>query len=429
MKKWLGVLFAFTLLMGVLAACGPNDESEEGSKDSDANTTEDTTKDTEKPEKLIVWEDQDKGPALEDAAAKFEEEYGIKIEYVEYNITEIEENLALDGNTENAPDVVTLPHDRIGSAVVKGYLSPLEVGDDVLSQYTKSSVDSMNYEGKLYGLPKAVETPVFIYNKDLLPEVPESMDKVYDLSKEATGDDNYGFLAIWDDFYHSHGIFSGFGGYVFGDGNDVSDIGLNNEQSVEALEYIQKWYEEGLFPSGIIGEKSNDQMNGLFKEGKAFAVQNGPWAFKDYQDAGINIGIAPMPKLSNGEPVGTFMGVKGWFVTNFSQNQEWAQKFVEFVSNEENAKTRFELTGEIPPLASLLDDEQWVSENEGAAAVMAQSKDAIAMPSIPEMAEVWDPMATAVQAVATGKEEPKEALDTAVELIKQNIEMNHGGAN
>src|SRR5699024_6909764 len=180
---------------------------------------------------------------------------------------------------------------------------------------------------------------------------------------------------------------------------------------VEALEYIEKWYDEGLFPSGIIGETSNDQMNSLFKEGNTMAVQNGPWAFSDYKDAGIDIGIAPMPKLPNGEPVGTYMGVKGWFVTSFSENNEWAQKFVEFISNEENAKTRYELTGEIPPLVSLLEDEEWVSENEGATAVMEQSKDAIAMPSIPEMAEVWDPIATAIQTVATEKAEPKEALE------------------
>src|SRR5699024_7090235 len=133
--------------------------------------------------------------------------------------------------------------------------------------------------------------------------------------------------------------------------------------------------------------------------------------------------------LPNGEPVGTFMGVKGWHVTSFTDNPEWAQKFVEFVANEENAKTRYDLTGEIPPLVSLLEDEQWVSENEGAAAVMEQSKDAVAMPSIPEMAEVWDPVATAVQTVATGKSDPEEALETAVQLIKDNIEMNHGGAN
>ena len=33
------------------------------------------------------------------------------------------------------------------------------------------------YDGKLYGLPKATETPVFIYNKELMREAPETMDE------------------------------------------------------------------------------------------------------------------------------------------------------------------------------------------------------------------------------------------------------------
>lgn len=431
MKRWVGLIVAFMLVAGIIAACGPDDDVDEVSTDSNGtvNGNLENVEEAEKPEKLIVWEDQDKGVALEDAAAKFEEEYGIEIEFREYNITEMQENMTLDGNTENAPDVVTMSHDGVGPSVVKGYIAPLDVSDEILSQFTESSIEALEYEGQLFALPKAIETTVFIYNKDLLPEVPETMDEVYELSKEAVDNGDYGFLAIWDDFYHSHGVFHGFGGYVFGDGDDVSDIGLDNEAAVEAMEYINQWYEEGLFPRGIIGETSNDQMNGLFKEGKAFAVQNGPWSFADYKEAGIDIGIAPMPKLPNGEPIGTYMGVKGWFVTNFTEHHEWAQKFVEFITNEENAKVRYELTEEIPPLVSLLEDESWVSENEGAAAVMKQSEDAIAMPSIPEMAEVWEPMASAVQTVVTGKSKPNAALETAVQLIKDNIEINHGGSD
>jgi arabinogalactan oligomer / maltooligosaccharide transport system substrate-binding protein len=425
MKKALSIFMMFVLLLGVLAACGPKDEEETNDNTSDAGT-----EDAAKPEKLIVWEDTDKSVALEDAAKKFEEEHGIKIEIKELNITEMQENLALDGNTENAPDVITMSHDGVGPAVVKGYIKELEVSDDVLAQYTESSVDALKYEGKLYGLPKATETPVFIYNKDLLPEVPETMDELFDISKGATKDGNYGFLAIWDDFYHAHGIFAGFGGYVFGEKDgapDPTDIGLNNDAAVEAGEYINKWYAEGLFPSGIIGEKSNDNMNGLFKEGKAIAVQNGPWAFKDYADAGINYGVAKLPTLPNGEPVKTFMGVKGWFVTNFSENADWAQKFVELITNEENAQKRFELTSEIPPLKTLMEDPDFVKNNEGAAAVMAQSENAIAMPSIPELAEVWDPIKNAVQTIVTGKSEVKPALDEAVKTINQQIEANHSG--
>lgn len=47
------------------------------------------------------------------------------------------------------------------------------------------------------------------------------------------------------------------------------------------------------------------------------------------------------------------------------------------------------------------------------------------MPNIPEMAEVWGPAASALQTLATGKAEPKAAMDDAVKTIKTNIETNH----
>lgn len=66
-----------------------------------------------------------------------------------------------------------------------------------------------------------------------------------------------------------------------------------------------------------------------------------------------------------------------------------------------------------------------IADNEGAKAVALQSQYAIPMPNIPEMAEVWGPAASALQTLATGKAEPKAAMDDAVKTIKTNIETNH----
>ena len=131
-----------------------------------------------------------------------------------------------------------------------------------------------------------------------------------------------------------------------------------------------------------------------------------------------------MPKLPNGEPMKTFMGVKGWHVSGYSKNKEWAQKFVEFITEDENAKYRFEQTQEVPTNEGLINDSA-IAENEGAKAVAEQSKYAVPMPNIPEMGEVWDPMAKSLQTVVTGKQEPKAALDAAVKQIEDNIKANH----
>nr|WP_263323344.1 extracellular solute-binding protein [Neobacillus sp. Marseille-Q6967] len=418
MRKALSMFMLVVLILGVLSACGPKREETTGT--TDAGKTEETAK----PEKLVVWEDKDKSGWLEKVAADFEKEHGIKIEVKEVEMaTKMRDQLRLDGPAGTGPDIVTLPHDQIGQVATEGLIAELSVDKEVTDRFSESSIDAQTYDGKLYGLPKSSETPILIYNKDLMTEAPKTMDDLYAFSKDFTKGENYGFLALWDNFYFAHGIIGGMGGYVFknnGGALDAEDIGLNNEGAVEGTQYIQKWYTEGLFPAGIIGENGGSALDGLFQEGKVAAVMNGPWAFQPYKDAGINIGMAVLPTLPNGEHVKTFMGVKGYHVSAFSENQEYATKFLEFITNDENSKYRFEQTAEVPTNVALLDDPA-IKDNEGAKAVAEQSQYAVPMPNIPEMGQVWDPMAKSLQTVVTGKSEPKAALDSAVEQIKANI--------
>ncbi|MCL6570666.1 MAG: extracellular solute-binding protein [Bacillus sp. (in: Bacteria)] len=415
MKKSIAIFMMFVLILGVLGACGPK-RDDTSSKDTGKEETK------AKPDKLVVWEDKDKSGWLEKVAADFEKENGVKIEIKEVEMaTKMRDQLRLDGPAGTGPDIVTLPHDQIGQVVTEGLLAELKVDSKVTDSFSKPSIDAQSYDGKLYGLPKSSETPVFVYNKDLMTEAPKTMDDLYTFSKDFTKGDKFGFLALWDNFYFANGIISGMGGYVFNNNNDPTDIGLNNEGAVKGTEYIQQWYTEGLFPKGIIGENGGSAMDGLFTEGKAASVMNGPWSFEPYTKAGINIGITALPTLPNGDHVKTFMGVKGWHVSAYSKNQEWATKFLEFITNDENSKYRFEQTAEVPTNNALLDDPA-IKENEGAMAVAEQSQYAVPMPNIPEMGQVWDPMAKSLQTVVTGKAKPKAALDSAVEQIKAGIQ-------
>ncbi|WP_349410203.1 extracellular solute-binding protein [Pseudalkalibacillus sp. SCS-8] len=421
LKKFLNVSLTAGLAVSMLAACGPQDDGEGSSEKKEPS---------DKPEELVVWEDKEKGVALEPAIKSFEEKYGIKVTFRELGMAdEIREQLPLDAPAGTGPDVLTLPHDQIGSMATQGLLAPLDVDQKVIDTFTESSIQAQTFEGELYGLPKATETPVFIYNKALMDKAPETFDELYTFSKDFTKGGNYGFLALWDNFYFANAIMAANGGYVFDrtdEGLDASNIGLNNEGAVDGAEYIQKWYEEGLFPKGIVGENGGAAMDGLFNEGKVASVMNGPWAFKGMKDAGIEIGVAPLPELPNGEYPQTFIGVKGWHVSAYSENKEWATKLVEWLTNAENAKIRYEKTGEIPPVNSLIED-PIIADNEGAKAVAVQSQRGTPMPNIPQMGQVWEPMANALQLIVTGKQEPKPALEDATKTIKQQIEATGAG--
>ena len=95
--------------------------------------------------------------------------------------------------------------------MVQGLISEIKPGADYLAGFTKPAVDAQTYEGKLYGLPKAVETIVMVYNKDLLPKAPESFDELIKASQTLRGENKYGLLAKFDEIYYSYGVVAAMG--------------------------------------------------------------------------------------------------------------------------------------------------------------------------------------------------------------------------
>ncbi|MDM5115805.1 extracellular solute-binding protein [Aeromonas salmonicida] len=377
---------------------------------------------------LLVWEDIKKSNGIEDAIKAFEAQYKVKVKIQEMPYAQQIEKLRLDGPAGIGPDVLVIPHDQVGGAVVQGLLSELKVDAKYMDSFTKPAVDAQTYEGKLYGIPKAVETIVLVYNKDILPKAPETFDDLIKVSKEQRAANKYGLLAKFDEIYYSYGVVAGMGGYIFGQNTNgslnVNDIGLANQGTIDAVTFLKSFYADGLFPAGIVGETGANAIDSLFTEKKAAAVITGPWAFKPYQDAGVNYGVAPLPTLPNGEHMRSFLGVKGYSVSTYSIQKELAQQFIEFINQPEYAKIRFEKTGEIPPVKSLIDDPV-IKGDEKARAVAIQAGYAVPMPSVPEMQEVWTPSNSALQLSVTGKQDVKAALNGAVKTINMQIEANH----
>lgn len=421
-KKYAGILSSIALTFS-LAACGPQDsgESDQGSKKASGTEGYD----------LLVWEDIEKSGGIKDAVAQFEKDHDVKVKVVEKAYAQQIEDLRMDGPAGTGPDVLTMPGDQIGTAVTEGLIKELQVEEKIQSIYTESAMQSQKVDNKVYGLPKAVETTILYYNKDLVSddELPQTLEGWYDFSKKKADGKNFGFLALFDQIYYAQSIISGYGGYIFSkDANGTyapSDVGLSNEGAVEGAKYIQKFYKEKLFPAGIVGEKGINVLESLFTEGKAAAIISGPWNIDPFTKAGVDFGVMKLPELPNGKNMSSFIGVKSYNVSGYSKNAELAQDLVVYLANEENSKKRYEVTKEVPAVQALAADPA-VTESEAAQAVAEQSQFAEPTPNIPEMNEVWIPADSALQTIATGKAEPQKALEQAVKTIEGQIQAKHG---
>lgn len=374
---------------------------------------------------LNVWEDIKKSVGIQDAVKDFEQKYDVKVNVQEMPYAQQLEKLRLDGPAGIGPDVLVIPNDQLGGAVVQGLLAPLNLDKEKVDTFTPASINAFRLDNTLYGVPKAVETLVLIYNKDLIDKPLQSLPEWLDYSKKQREQNKYGLLAKFDQIYYSWGAIGPMGGYLFGKndkgGFNPKDIGLNKPGAVEAVTFLKKFYSEGVFPSGILGDNGLNAIDSLFTEKKAAAVINGPWAFQPYEAAGVNYGVVPLPNLPDGKPMSSFLGVKGYVVSTWSKDKQLAQQFLEFINQPQYVKTRYIATREIPAQKAMIDDPM-IKNDEKASAVAVQAARATAMPGIPEMGEVWGPANAALELSLTGKQEPQAALDAATKQIHMQVE-------
>ena len=413
--KQLGLGLISLGILGGLAACGNGNSSAEGEADEGKT--------------LTVSVDSGYKDYINEIKNTFEKENDVKIKLVEKDMFDQLESLALDGPAGKGPDVMMAAYDRIGALGQQGHLAEVKLGNE--SAYDETDKAQVTYDGKIYGEPAVIETLVLYYNKDLVDTAPATFKDLENLSKdsrfafESEAGKNTGFLAKWTDFYYSYGLIAGHGGYVFGDdGTNPSDIGLNNAGAVEGISYATDWF-KNVWPKGMQDIKSaGDFASQQFMSNKTAAIIDGPWQAQTYKENNINYGVAKIPTLNNGQPYQPFGGGKGWVVSNYAKNKDLSQKWLDYVTNQENQEKFFEMVNEIPANQQARETAK-AKNDELTTAVIEQYETAQAMPNIPEMGEVWTGAENLMFDAASGSKTPKESADEAVKTISEAIEQKY----
>lgn len=437
MKKW----FVMSLIVAlfIVSACGgankggntegtgnatnaPANNTAEGSTNEGAAEAEDIT--PEEGASLLVWESKEERPFVEAIAKEFTEKYGIEVRFEEVGAADQVTKLTTDGPAGLGADVVVFPHDNLGRAVTAGLVLPNDFYEEKSkSENSEIAVNAVTYDGMLYGYPRSIETYALFYNKALIKEAPKTFEEIVEFAKTFNDVPNNKYALMWEvgNFYFNYPFIST-GGYVYGDnGQNKDDIGLNTEGAISGVTYYGS-LKESILPLNS-GDITYDIKKGLFTGGTLAMDINGPWTIADYKNAGIDFGVAPLPSI-NGQPASSFSGVKAWYVNQFSKYPQAARLFASFASTKAAQLKDFELTGAIPANIEATNDPS-VQSNEIVKGFVAQFNQSTPMPSIPEMGNVWSPIAAAFADVWNSGKDAKEALDNAVQQIK---DANNGAA-
>jgi arabinogalactan oligomer / maltooligosaccharide transport system substrate-binding protein len=113
-----------------------------------------------------------------------------------------------------------------------------------------------------------------------------------------------------------------------------------------------------------------------------------------------------------------FVGVQGFMVSSFGQNQLLARSFLnEYIAEDEAMMSIYEAGLRSPawmPIREDIDDEDIVAFGESAS--MGQP-----MPAIPEMSAVWEALNDAITLIYQQQQDPEAAFNDAAQSIRNRI--------
>ncbi|GBF76901.1 maltose ABC transporter substrate-binding protein [Paenibacillus sp. 598K] len=386
-----------------------------------AGNSEDEELAPESGAKLVVWEAKEQLEYMQALAADFEAEYGVPVTIEELAGGEQGGRLATDGPSKLAADVLTLPHDQIGQAVTAGLLLPNDVfEEETRESMVEAAVMASSYDGVLYGYPKSVETYGMFYNKDLMPEAPQSWDEVIAFAKDFNDPGHNKYTIMWEFVgYYTYPFIGSYGGYIFGDNNtNPADIGLNKEGTVEGFTFLRSLRE--ILPMNA-GDVTYDVKTQLFQEGKLALNIDGPWSVAAFKDK-VNFGVAPLPRTADGQPSQSFSGIKSYYVNSYSAYPIAARLFANFASNKENQLKNFEMTGAIPTNIEA-GEAPAIQEDPITSGFFEQFTNSTPMPSISQINSVWEPLKAAFISVwDDANVEVQQLLDQTVKTIQADID-------
>ncbi|MCH1626145.1 sugar ABC transporter substrate-binding protein [Ferdinandcohnia quinoae] len=436
MQRFLKLSFLALLVFSVLVACSkpgastePKDEGKKEGEKTPPAQEETVAIEPEEGASLIMWDNADgEMEWAQYVAEEFTKKYDIPVEVQEVSHVDAAGKLETDGPAGLGADVFHAPHDHVGNMVSSGLILENMFPDEYKENFMEAAINGTSYtedgESTLYGYPIAIETYALYYNKDLVEKPATTFEELFaqakEFQKDSTDKDRkFGLMMEVGNYYYAHAFLGGYGGYIFGsDNTDPSDVGLNNEGAVKAGEFMRKYRNE-LLP--LKNEDiTADIISSFFNNNQLLYRISGPWDITNHKDAGINFGVAPLPKLDNGEVPTSFSGIKGYYVNAYSKYPKAATLLAQFATSEEMLAKRFEITGQIPPHKALLENDA-LKADEYAMAFLEQAQSAVPMPNIPEMQTVWDPMGKAFVSIWNEEVDVKEILDAAAQQVKDAV--------
>jgi arabinogalactan oligomer/maltooligosaccharide transport system permease protein len=384
------------------------------------------------PNRIVIWHQMrvDERVILQEQMKRFMELHpGIRLEAIYKETEELRSGFIVAAIAGQGPDLVYGPSDQVGPFQVMNIIKPLE------DLFPKEWLDSFNpkalvwYKNHLYQVAdKLGNHLMLVYNKKLLPTPPQTDEELISMGEALTGGaagggsvDRYGLVWNYTEPYFFIPFMTGFGGWIMDENGNPT---LDNPGVVGGLKFIKDLRDRYKI---IPKEADYNIADALFKDGKAGMIINGDWSWSGYRKAGIDIGIAPLPKItSTGLWCAPMVSPKGYSInSNVPEGKlPLVLEVLAFLLSPENQLETTKILNTMPTRKSLYDD-PFIKDDEILRNSAIQIERGRPMPVVPELRAIWDAMRPSYQAVLGGVKTPEQAAkDMQALALRKILEMN-----
>ena len=402
-KKFLSAVLVAAMVAS-LAGCG---EKEDAAKTeaveapgSDVAVAENATEEvsngaTEEEEitcTLTVWgpaEDQDvtKGNWLPTMCDQFLAEHPnwhITFEYGTCQEGEAKKNVTQD--VQGAADVYMFANDNITDLITNNALAELggKALESVKSTNNQTVIDSVTYDGAVYGFPFTTNTWYMYYDKSVYTEDDiKSLDTMISKGKVAFPLSNSWYLASF---------FLANGGSMFGDNQMDEEAGIDfgGIKGAAVTHYLVNLVANPNFSNDVDGAG----LAGL-ADGTINAIFSGSWDAKAVEEVlGENMGVATLPTINiDGKEcqLKSFAGSKAIGVNPTCENQQVAIALAQYLASADAQLAHYEMRQIVPCNTELLSRAELLADQIVSVQNYTYENNSITQPFVTAMGNYWTP--------------------------------------
>jgi trehalose/maltose transport system substrate-binding protein len=287
-------------------------------------------------------------------------------------------------------------------------------------EFVPSTLESVTYDGKIWGAPRVTDAGLLFYRTDQVDAVPATWQEVY---AEAAKNDG---IVYQGSAYE--GLTVNFLELAFAAGGSVlsedgSKSTINSPENLKALQFMVDGIKDGAAPKAVT-TMTEEPARRAWEAGRATFMRNWPYAYALSQQAPKVKGkfaVAPYPEFEGGGKA-AILGGHNMVISVYSKNPGLMLKFIDYSTSAERMKRNAVKYSKAPVLGETYQDADVQKALPFAENLQKSVEQAKSRPVSPVYPQISEAIFKNVNQALAGETSPEDALKKADDEINSALQ-------